>query len=71
MILVAAIAGQLIIGFPLSRRQERQIKKQKQYGGKHMTNKEIAQKVVDRMVEEINKGGSLPWVKPWDNGGAP
>lgn len=34
-----------------------------------MTNKEIAQKVVDRMVEEINKGGSLPWVKPWDNGG--
>lgn len=31
-----------------------------------MNNKEIAQKVVDRILEIINAGGALPWVKPWD-----
>lgn len=30
-----------------------------------MNNQEIAKKVVDRMLEEIQKGGQLPWVKPW------
>lgn len=30
-----------------------------------MNNNEVAKKVVDRMLEEIQKGGSLPWVKPW------
>ena len=32
-----------------------------------MNNQEIAQKIVDRMLEEINKGGQLPWTKPWGN----
>jgi len=31
------------------------------------TNKETAQKIVDRMLETINEGGYLPWVKPWNN----
>lgn len=31
-----------------------------------MNNKEIAQKVCDRILEVINAGGSLPWVKPWN-----
>lgn len=30
-----------------------------------MTNKEVAQKVVDRIAELIEQGASLPWVKPW------
>lgn len=30
-----------------------------------MTNKEVAQKVVDRIAELIASGASLPWVKPW------
>ena len=30
-----------------------------------MNNKETAQKLVDRMVELINKQGFLPWSKPW------
>lgn len=30
-----------------------------------MNNKEIAQKVCDRILEEIAKNGFLPWVKPW------
>ena len=30
-----------------------------------MNNKEVAQKIVDRMIEAINQGGTLPWVKPW------
>lgn len=32
-----------------------------------MTNKEIAQKTVDRMVELIDKTGYLPWTKPWSD----
>ena len=31
-----------------------------------MNNKEIAQKVCDKIVEEIEKNGVLPWVKPWN-----
>lgn len=30
-----------------------------------MNNKEVAQKVVDRIVEMIEQGEALPWVKPW------
>lgn len=33
-----------------------------------MTNKETAQKIVDRMLETIAAGGKLPWVKPWSSG---
>ena len=32
-----------------------------------MNNKEVAQKIVDRMLESINNGGLLPWTKPWTN----
>lgn len=31
-----------------------------------MNNKQNAQKVCDRIVEEIEKNGFLPWVKPWN-----
>lgn len=31
-----------------------------------MNNKQVAQKVVDRIVEMIEAGESLPWVKPWN-----
>ena len=31
-----------------------------------MNNKEVAAKICDRIVEEVEKGGFLPWVKPWD-----
>ena len=31
-----------------------------------MTNKDVAQKVVDRIVELIEQGQPLPWVKPWN-----
>ena len=31
-----------------------------------MNNKETAQKIVDRMIETIEAGGMLPWVKPWN-----
>ena len=31
-----------------------------------MNNKQVAQKVVDRIVEMIEAGQSLPWVKPWN-----
>ena len=31
-----------------------------------MNNKAVAQKVVDRIVDLINSGESLPWVKPWN-----
>lgn len=31
-----------------------------------MNNKEVAQKVVDRIVEMIDEGKPLPWVKPWN-----
>ena len=30
-----------------------------------MNNKEIAERLVERMLESINSGGKLPWVKPW------
>lgn len=30
-----------------------------------MNNKEVAQKVVDRIVAMINEGKPLPWVQPW------
>jgi len=30
-----------------------------------MNNKDVAAKVVDRIVDLINQGGALPWVKPW------
>lgn len=30
-----------------------------------MTNRETAQKIVDRIVELINEGRPLPWVRPW------
>lgn len=30
-----------------------------------MNNKEVAQKVVDRILEIVNSGENLPWVKPW------
>lgn len=33
-----------------------------------MNNKETAQRIVDRMLEEINAGATLPWVKPWGKG---
>lgn len=33
-----------------------------------MNNKEIAQKVVDRMLETIKTEGVLPWTKPWNTG---
>lgn len=33
-----------------------------------MNNKEVAQKIVDRMLETIAKEGRLPWVKPWSEG---
>ena len=32
-----------------------------------MTNKDKAQKVVDRILELVNSGEPLPWVKPWGN----
>lgn len=32
-----------------------------------MTNKEQAQKVVDRILDLIKDGNPLPWVKPWNN----
>lgn len=35
-----------------------------------MNNNEIAQKVVDRMLETIKAGGELPWCKPWSTGKA-
>ena len=31
-----------------------------------MNNKEIAQKICDRILEEIKANGSMPWVKPWN-----
>lgn len=31
-----------------------------------MNNKEVAEKIVTRMLDTIKAGGSLPWVKPWD-----
>lgn len=31
-----------------------------------MNNKEVAQKVVDRIVDMINEGSPLPWVQPWN-----
>ena len=31
-----------------------------------MNNKEVAAKVCDRILEEINNGGFLPWIKPWN-----
>ena len=31
-----------------------------------MNNKQIAEKVVTRICEEIEKNNSLPWVKPWN-----
>ena len=33
-----------------------------------MNNNEIAKKVVDRMLETIEKEGVLPWAKPWTTG---
>lgn len=30
-----------------------------------MSNKDVAQKVVDRIIELIEQGRPLPWVKPW------
>ena len=33
-----------------------------------MNNKEIAQKVVDRMLDTISASGYLPWAKPWTAG---
>ncbi|MBQ3327135.1 MAG: DUF1738 domain-containing protein [Clostridia bacterium] len=32
-----------------------------------MNNNEIAKRVVDRMIETIDKEGVLPWAKPWKN----
>ena len=32
----------------------------------NMNNRQVAQKVVDRIVEMIEAGESLPWVKPWN-----
>ena len=32
-----------------------------------MNNNEIAKRVVDRMIETIDKEGVLPWTKPWKN----
>ena len=34
-----------------------------------MNNKEIAQRIVDRMLEAINAGEPLPWTKPWSTKG--
>lgn len=31
-----------------------------------MNNKQIAEKVVTRIIEEIEKNNSLPWIKPWN-----
>ena len=31
-----------------------------------MNNKQIAEKVVNRIIEEIEKNNSLPWIKPWN-----
>ena len=31
-----------------------------------MNNKEVAKKVVDRIVELVESGEALPWVKPWN-----
>ena len=31
-----------------------------------MNNRQVAQKVVDRIVEMIESGSPLPWVKPWN-----
>lgn len=31
-----------------------------------MNNKEVAKKVVDRIVELVESGSPLPWVKPWN-----
>lgn len=31
-----------------------------------MNNKEVAEKIVTRMLDTIKAGGTLPWVKPWD-----
>ena len=33
-----------------------------------MNNQEVAKKVVDRMLQEIQNGGQLPWMKPWATG---
>lgn len=33
-----------------------------------MTNKELATKTVDRMLDIINTTGYLPWAQPWTNG---
>lgn len=30
-----------------------------------MNNKDVAQKIVDRMLETMKNGGKLPWTKPW------
>lgn len=32
-----------------------------------MNNKEIAEKVVNRILETVAENGILPWVKPWNN----
>lgn len=34
-----------------------------------MTNQEIAQKIVDRMLDTISKEGKMPWTKPWNTPG--
>jgi len=34
-----------------------------------MNNKEIAQRIVDRMLDAINAGEPLPWTKPWSTKG--
>lgn len=31
-----------------------------------MNNKEVAQKIVDRIVDMIEAGNALPWIKPWN-----
>lgn len=33
-----------------------------------MNNREIAQKIVDKMLDTINTAGYLPWAKPWTTG---
>ena len=33
-----------------------------------MNNKDVAKKVVDRIINLIESEGSLPWVKPWNKG---
>lgn len=37
-------------------------------GKRTMNNKEIAQRIVDRMLDTIKTEGTLPWTKPWKNG---